>query len=141
MAFPATAPRGSVADLCLDPGELHEAVHSVDAASEPHITQVRMNFPVAINATGFKPGLFNHPAQLLIGLMLSTDRLPNPGVVTAGLDFQHATLPADRPLFLMFPDKGVPQSDSFAKYAAAFFKISRSSVARLSSFCRRRISA
>ena len=141
MTLSTSASRRTITDLSLEPSKSHKTMYSVDTASEPHITQVRMDFPVTVDATGFKPRLFNHPAQLFIGLMLSTDRLPEPSVVTAGLDFQHATLPAHRPLSLMFPDEGVPQSDSFAKYAAAFFNISRSSVARLSSFCRRRILA
>lgn len=40
----------------------------------------------------------------------------------------------------MSPDKCVPYRDWLAKYAAAFFKISRSSVTRLSSACSRLIS-
>jgi len=45
---------------------------------------------------------------------------------------QHPTEQANRPATGVVTDKGVPQSDSFAKYAAAFFNISRSSVTRLS---------
>ncbi|WP_218568514.1 hypothetical protein, partial [Klebsiella michiganensis] len=38
---------------------------------------------------------------------------------------------ANRPATGVVTDKGVPQSDSFAKYAAAFFNMSRSSVTGL----------
>lgn len=54
---------------------------------------------------------------------------------------QNPTEQANRPTTAVVADKGVPHSDSFAKYAAAFFYMSRSSVTRFSSFWRRRISA
>ena len=41
-----------------------------------------------------------------------------PGIVTTRMHFQHPTQPSDRPTVAVVPDKGVPQSDSFAKYAA-----------------------
>jgi len=42
---------------------------------------------------------------------------------------------------LVVPDERVPYRDSLAKYAAAFFRMSRSSVTRRNSALRRRISA
>jgi hypothetical protein len=44
-------------------------------------------------------------------------------------------------VFFMGADEGVPHRDSLAKYAAAFFRMSRSSVTRLSSDFNRRISS
>ena len=41
----------------------------------------------------------------------------------------------------MVPNERIPYRDSLAKYAAAFFRMSRSSVTRFSSDLRRRISA
>ena len=64
-----------------------------------------------------------------------------PSVVAAGMDGHHMTEPADRVLGFMGQDEGVPYRDSLAKYAAAFFRMSRSSVTRFSSIFRRRISA
>jgi transposase len=47
-------------------------------------------------------------------------RLLKPGVKTTGMNIQHPTEQANRPATGVVTDKGVPQSDSFAKYAAAF---------------------
>jgi transposase len=46
-------------------------------------------------------------------------RLLKPGVKTTGMNIQHPTEQANRPATGVVTDKGVPQSDSFAKYAAA----------------------
>ncbi|MBF4254322.1 hypothetical protein EA007_26250 [Vibrio anguillarum] len=53
-------------------------------------------------------------------------------------DFTHAS---NRPDCLIRFNKGIPQSDWLAKYTAAFFSMSRSSVTRCNSFLSRRISA
>jgi len=68
-------------------------------------------------------------------------RLLKPIVKTTWMNIQHPTEQTKRPATGVVTDKGVPQSDSFAKYAAAFFNMSRSSVTRFSFFWRRRISA
>ncbi|ARB25336.1 hypothetical protein AM394_02025 [Klebsiella oxytoca] len=67
--------------------------------------------------------------------------LLKPGVKPTRMHIQHLAEQTDRPATIVVTDKGVPQSDSFAKYAAAFFNISRSSVTRFNSFWSRRISA
>ncbi|OEH16308.1 hypothetical protein AN696_0227325 [Enterobacter asburiae] len=41
------------------------------------------------------------------------------------MNIQHPTEQANRPATGVVTDKGVPQSDSFAKYAAAFLRNSR----------------
>src|ERR1035437_8197202 len=53
--------------------------------------------------------------------------------VAAGTHPQHLALQADGPLALVPSDPGVPHPDSFAKYAVAFFKISRSILTRANS--------
>jgi DNA-directed RNA polymerase subunit L len=58
-------------------------------------------------------------------------RLLKPGVKATGMNIQHPT--EQEQATAVVTDKGVPQSDSFAKYAAAFFNMSRSSVTRFSS--------
>ncbi|KUQ30861.1 hypothetical protein AWI12_23090, partial [Enterobacter asburiae] len=45
-------------------------------------------------------------------------RLLKPGVKTTGMFIQHPTEQANRPATGVVTNKGVPQSDSFAKYAA-----------------------
>ncbi|POL85040.1 transposase [Escherichia coli] len=66
-------------------------------------------------------------------------RLLKPGVKTTGMNIQHPTEQANRPATGVVTDKGVPQSDSFAKYAA-FFNISFSISMRCSFFLSLRIS-
>ena len=68
-------------------------------------------------------------------------RLLKTGVKVTGMNIQHPTEQANRPATGVVTDEGVPLSDSFAKYTAAFFNMSRSSVTRVSFFWRRRISA
>src|SRR5450631_2447771 len=78
-----------------------------------------------------------------------TARLEMPGsfpltrlilMVAAGADVQHPALRRHRPDHAMSLDKGVSHSDSLAKYAAAFFRMSRSTRALASSAFRRAIS-
>jgi hypothetical protein len=45
-------------------------------------------------------------------------RLLKPGVKPTRMNIQHPTEQTNRPATGIFTDKGVPQSDSFAKYAA-----------------------
>ena len=100
-----------------------------------------MDLAITINATGLQPELFDLSRQSQIYLVALRIRLLKPGVKTTGMNIQHPTEQANRPATGVVTDKGVPQSDSFAKYAGAFFYMSRSSVTRFSSFWRRRISA
>ena len=64
-----------------------------------------------------------------------------PGVIAAGVHIHdHAQLTNSMGLLVAL-DECVPHPDCLAKYAAAFFKMSRSSVTRLSSAFRRRNSS
>ena len=100
-----------------------------------------MDLAITINATGLQPELFDLSRQSQIYLVALRIRLLKPGVKTTGMNIQHPTEQANRPATDVVTDEGVPQSDSFAKYAAAFFNMSRSSVTRFNSFWSRRISA
>lgn len=92
-------------------------------------------------STGLQPELVDLSRQSQIYLVALRMRLLKPGVKATGMNIQHPTEQTNRPATAVVTDKGVPQSDSFAKYAAAFFNMSRSSVTRFSSFWSRRISA
>ena len=52
--------------------------------------------------------------------------------VAAGADVQHFALQRDRPTIFMPLNPGIPHADSRAKYAVAFFNISRSILTRAS---------
>src|SRR5688572_17092719 len=71
--------------------------------------------------------------QLLISHATGAGRPMEPGVKPAARDRQLPAQLRHRELAAMRTDEAVLHEDSFAKYAAAFFKISRSSVTRFNS--------
>ncbi|GCV54567.1 hypothetical protein HmCmsJML046_01391 [Escherichia coli] len=130
-----------ITDLSVYPDSFHESPDSVHYALLHAVPQIQMDLEIAVNASRFQPELFNLSCQPQINLMELRMRLLKPGVKTTWMNIQHPTEQANWPKMGVVTDKGVPQSDSIAKYAAAFFNMSRSSVTRFSSFWRRRISA
>lgn len=100
-----------------------------------------MNLPITINTTRLKPELFNQTCKPLIGFSSFGVRLFVPCVIPTRMNIEHFTEPTNRPIVRVFFNKGIPQSDCFAKYAADFFNRSRSAVVRFSSFCNLLISA
>lgn len=139
LAF--VCPRAPVPDLSLYPGTIHQSPDSIHSALLPAIPQVQMDLAITINATGLQPELFDLSRQSQIYLVALRIRLLKPGVKATGMNIQHPAEQTNRPAKGVVTNKGVPQSDSFAKYAAAFFNMSRSSVTRFNSFWSRRISA
>jgi len=79
-----------------------------------------MDLAITIDASRFQPELFNLSRQSQVCLMALWMRLLKPGVKATGMNIRHPTEQANRPATGVVTDKGVPQSDSFAKYAAAF---------------------
>jgi hypothetical protein len=75
-----------------------------------------------------------HPRdEGLIGLLAGTDGSVLPGIEPTPTDLQHSTHGRHAKLPVMGLHEAVLHRDSLAKYAAAFFKMSRSSVTRASS--------
>lgn len=118
----------------------HQSPDSVHSALLLAIPQVQMDLAIIINATGLQPELFDLSRQSQIYLVVLRIRLLKPGVKATGMNIRHPAEQTNRPATGVVTNKGVPQSDSFAKYAAVF-NISLSSVTRFSSFWSRRISA
>ena len=116
LAF--TCPRALVSDLSLYPDTFHQSPDSVDSALLPAVPQIQMDLAITINATGLQPELFDLSCQSQVCLMALGMRLLKPGVKTTGMNIQHPTEQTNRPATAVVTDKGVPQSDSFAKYAA-----------------------
>src|SRR5687767_9863064 len=75
-------------------------------------------------------------SHVFVGAFLTVQVL----MKSPGADIQDRTLYRDRPVPAVLLNKGVLHRDSLAKYAAAFFKISRSSFTRDNSVRRRLIS-
>ena len=86
-----------------------------------------MDLAVAVDAAAFQPKLLDQPGESLVF------QLP-PGVVAPRMHIQQSAEPANRAAITVRTDEAVPHSGWLAKYTAAFVKMSRSSVTRLSSF-------
>jgi hypothetical protein len=86
-----------------------------------------MDLAITINATGFQPELFDLSRQSQIYLVALKIRLLKPRVKPTRMNIQHPAEYTNRPATGVVTNKGVPQSDSFAKYA---FNMSRSPVTR-----------
>lgn len=141
MLLTTTCSRLAIADLCSQACSLHQAMYTINTALFAQITKVSMKFAVSIDATGLKPTLLKLACKLfIITLSLRLCAAP-PRVVPARMNIKQLTQLPHRVAVMMLLNKGVSYSGWLAKYAAAFFSRSRSSVTRLSSFCSRRISA
>src|SRR5574343_735459 len=119
----------------------HQAIDPMLAAPLPKITQVMGNLAIAIHAAAFQPGLLDQAAQPLIILLPRRCGVGFPGVIAARMNRHHVAEPTNWVLCFVRQNEGVPYRDSLAKYAAAFFRMSRSSLTRFNSALRRRISA
>ena len=88
-----------------------------------------------------QPGLFNQPQQSLVVSGTGWHRLLPPRIVPTWVNSQDPTHHPGCVLVFMLLDKLLLHPDSLAKYLAALFRISRSSVTRLRSTFSRRISS
>ena len=132
--FAFTCSWATVPNLSFYSGTLHQPPDPVHSALLSGITQIEIDLAITIDAARLKPELFDLPGQHLICLVTLRMWLLKPEIESTRMDIQNPTEQTNRPATAVVADKGVPQSDSFAKYAAAFFNMSRSSVTRFNSF-------
>lgn len=131
----------TVAHLCpevLGPHQTQDTVRPAQLAVLPQVTE---DLAVAVNRTGFDPEVLDQSRQPLVLASAPRTGFLAPGIKPAGIDFQQRAEPPHRPGPPVITDEGVLHSGWFAKYAAAIFRMSRSSVKRLSSFLSRLSSA
>src|SRR5204862_5284422 len=95
----------------------------------------------AVNTEGFGMYLLDGLLDPLVSLGAAAGRAIQGGVITRGRDAEHVAHDSHGERVAMLADPDVFHSDSFAKYAVAFFNISRSSSARLSCWRRRLFSS
>jgi hypothetical protein len=105
------------------------------------LSQIVMDFPVAIDTTTLQLGMLNQSEEPQIIFGARRLRLCEPSVVTTWMQLERLAQPTHRIVHFKLINEGVLQPHSLAKYAAAFFRMSRSSVTRLSSARKRRSSA
>ena len=86
------------------------------------LTQIEMNFTVAIDATAFEPELFDESHKPFVVFLSGRIWLIDPGAVPTTANFHHVAQVTWSKFLLMCPDKGIPHWDSLAKYAVAFFR-------------------
>ena len=100
-----------------------------------------MQLAVAIDLAAVLPGLSDQRSLPGILLCPAAQRALLPGIKAAGLDRQAPAHCTNAELALMLGNKCVSHFASLAKYAVAFFRMSRSSVIRARSRFNCRISA
>src|SRR5699024_9860322 len=127
--------------LCSQAFATHQPRNPVLAAALAEIAQVPRDLAVAVHAATLQPRLLDQAQHASIVPGPCRQWLTTPCVVAAGVHAQQAAHAAHPELLLMVSHEGVLHPDCFAKYAAAFFRMSRSSVTRRSSDLSRRISS
>ncbi len=100
-----------------------------------------MQLAVAIDLAAIIPSLFEQSHLSLVFQSPLTERSLQPGVKATRVNAEHAAHATHTELLVMPFDKRVSHFASLAKYAVAFFRMSRSSVTRASSCFSRLISA
>ncbi len=100
-----------------------------------------MDVAVAIDTAALKPYLLDQAGKTSVILGPVAHRRAQPGIEATMLHQQHAAHHAHPEKAPVRFDEGVLYLASLAKYAVAFFRMSRSSVTRASSAFSRRISA
>lgn len=141
MLFSATSTRFSISNLRSESCSLHEPMYSINPALLANIPHITVDFTIFINSTRFEPTLLKLPSNPFIILLPLWFRAESPCVIPARMNIKQLTKLSHWMAVVMLLNKGVSYSGWLAKYAAAFFYKSRSSVTRLSSFCSSRISA
>jgi hypothetical protein len=111
----------------------HDSVNAFNAALLAKITQIVRDFSVAVHGATFQPRLPDMTKQTPALHCPFALRDCAPGIETARIGVQHFAQPSNRVFLSQIVNQGVPYPDILAKYAAAFFKISRSSITRFSS--------
>ena len=119
----------------------HNPRDTMDATSFASLAQVPMNPGAAVGRSARHIESLDQLQQAQILDLPGRYRFVQPGIKTTEMNFKDPAHRSDQKLGTMITDKGVLHPWSLAKYTAAFFKISRSSLTRRSSALRRAISA
>jgi|GEM_PF-3104870 len=105
------------------------------------IAQVRGDLAIAVDRAALQLGLLDQTRQTTVIFRSLRQRLGSLGVVPAALHLHDPAQHGDCVLVFVGLNEGLPYRDALAKYAAAFFRMSRSSVTLRNSACRRLIPA
>ena len=125
-----TAPIAHLGAQALDP---HQPINAMPATALAQITKVAGHLAMAVDRAAFQPGLFDQPEKPLVAALAIALRLRQPCIEAAARRLEHAAHRCDPELVLVRLHERVLRLQPLAKYAAAFFRLSRSSVTRFSS--------
>ena len=121
----------AIARLRTQAFQLEQPCHAMLAAALSKVTHIQCQLAVAINTTALEPCLLEQAQQPLVVLGPRTLRCRLPRIVATGVQLHYLAHAPHAVLLLMALDKCVPHPDCLAKYAAAFFRMSRSSCSLL----------
>ena len=130
-----------VADPGLDAGQPRQACNAVRAASSRPDQQIVVQLAIAIHLAAVLPRSADQLGLARIFPSPLAQRVLQPGIKAARVDAQTPTHRTHRKQRAMLGNERVSHFASRAKYAVAFFRMSRSSVTLDSSRFNRRISA
>jgi hypothetical protein len=122
-----------VASHRLDLSHPHEPGHPDLSTLNSCLPQITNDSGAAVDTHTLLIELFDLRCQGLVLHNPCRQGLQQPGLEATALNVQHPAHPAQSELCPVLLDKHVLHSDCLAKYAPAFFRMSRSSVVRLSS--------
>ncbi len=105
----------------------HDPRHSLPTDAFPRFAKIQEHTGAPVDpATGCE-GFTDQLKQSFVFDRTVRQRSVDPGIEAARGDLEDLAHPADREPITLRVDEGVLYSDSLAKYAAAFFRMSRSS--------------
>ncbi len=120
---------------------LHQPLHTMPAARLAQLAQIPGDLAMPVDRAALQPSMLDQAQQTLVLTSTSARRQTLPRVVPATLHTQHAAHRHQTEIRGVLLHERVLRLHPLAKYAAAFFRMSRSSVTRRSSASRRRTSA
>ncbi len=131
----------AITSLGLEAFCAHQAIDPMLVTTLAQVGQVGRNLAIAIDPARFQPRLLDERQEqpVLLGPLGFGSGLPS--VVAAGMDAHYAAHRANGMLGFGSHNECVLYRNSLAKNAAAFFRMSRSSVTRMSLALRRRNSS
>ena len=100
-----------------------------------------MKFAIAVNLSPVHPSLLHKFCLANVFPGAIVEQVLHPSIETTGVNAEHSAHHSGLEAILIGCNEGVLHFVFFAKYAAAFFRISRSSVTRSNSRFKRMISA
>lgn len=119
----------------------HQSFDPMQPAGDAFSQQIVPHPPGAIGPIAVDEARAHLGAELFVASAAPTARLPEPGIEAAPRDTERPAHPFDRSDSSVLRDKGELHLLSFAKWAAAFFRMSRSALSLCTSRRSRSISA